>query len=64
MSKRTGNPNGPITPWKARATETRRKDAEERQKLYDALTPEQKIASLDKRGLNAKRERNRILNRL
>lgn len=60
MSKRTGNPNGPIAPWKHKAKEARRKDAEERQAAYDKLTKEQKLAKLDKYTHVAKRERARL----
>lgn len=65
MSKRIGtqvNSNPP--PWKHKRTEGRRQDAEERQKLYDALTPQQKIARLDKEGHSAEKQRKRILNGL
>lgn len=38
----------------------RRREAEERHAKYDALTPAQKLARLDKLGLRAERERARI----
>lgn len=61
MGKRTGKPNSPISPWKARARAVRRAAAEERNKLYRSLTPQQRLANLDKLGLTAKRERARLL---
>ena len=59
--KRVGGARTNKGPWKDRVMEVRRKDAEERQKLYEALSPQQKIAKLDKEGHRAERQRKRIL---
>ena len=41
--------------------EQRRKDAEERQKAYQALTPQQRLEKLDRHGHVASKERAKIL---
>lgn len=51
-------------PWKHEVQEQRRKDAEARQAAYDKLTPQQKLANLDKYKFLAKRERARITKQL
>jgi len=52
------------TQWMSRhSAESKREDAEERQKLRNELTPEKQIALLDRRlglGVGAKRERERL----
>jgi hypothetical protein len=60
MAKRTGKPNGPIYPWKAKQQAGRRKFAEERQAAYDKLTPQQKLDRLDKGNFKATKERTKI----
>lgn len=51
-------------PWKEQVQEQRRKDAETRQAVYDKLTPQQKLANLDKYKFAATRERARIAKQL
>lgn len=44
--------------------EVKRKEAETRQKIYDKLTPKEKVEKLDKKlgsGTGAKRERQKLL---
>lgn len=59
-SKRTGKANSPIAPWKHRVKADRRKAAEERDKVYRSLTPQQILANLDKLGLRALKERAKL----
>ena len=51
-------------PWKHEVLAQRRKDAEARQVEYDKLTPQQKLAALDRYGFKATRERARIAKQL
>ena len=62
MSKRTGHPNSPIHPWKEKRQESRRRDAEERQKRYDAIPLEERLQECEK-GLRGKKEYEKILRR-
>ena len=64
MSKRTGQPNGPKSPWKYKVKEERRKQAESRQAKYDKLTIAQKIQKLDANGHVATKQRARLLKQL
>ena len=41
--------------------EQRIKTAQERQEFYDALTPQQKIDLLDKRGVKAEKQRAKLM---
>lgn len=47
-------------PWKHVVMEKRRVDAEERQAAHDLLTPQQKLAKLDKGDLAAEKERAKL----
>lgn len=60
MGKRTGKNNGPIAPWKTRVKAQRRAAAEERDKAYRVLTPQQRLEKLDKYGHRALKERAKI----
>lgn len=56
MGKKTTS----TTPWKHRVMEQRRADAEARQAEYNKLTPQQKLARLDKLRLSASKERAKL----
>lgn len=45
----------------AQKLEMRRKEAQERQKAYDKLTTEQKLAKLDSGGFTASRQREKLV---
>ena len=57
MKHRSGKNNGPKAPWQARLKEERKKVADERDKLYHALTPQQRLEKLDKYNYRALKER-------
>lgn len=51
-------------PWKKQAMRSRREIADERQALSDKLTPQQRLANLDKLNLTAAKERAKLLAKL
>ena len=60
MKHRSGKNNGPKAPWQARLKEERKKVADERDKLYHALTPQQRLEKLDKYNYRALKERAKL----
>ena len=52
------------SPWKDQIMQVRREAAEARQKVYDALSPQDKLARLDRYGFRAAKERAKIARKL
>ena len=60
MSKRTGTGRTNKGPWKHQVKAKRRLAAEERQDKHNTLTPQERLANLDKFHFEAKKERAKL----
>lgn len=60
MPKRKGQPRTNKGPWKKQRQAKRHEAAQARQTIYNALTPEEKLAKLDRYNWIATKERTKI----